>query len=295
MELVAAAKQYDGKSGAISVMSFADVFDTELWILWENRSITYLHMTEEELVSRYPAYDENGKPKEDPADYPDTENMGNTMIRKYLPQHWANVEELLREKKVAWMFGSPNSQSHWYDAYGFVCMDGTIYYMDTGKAEGNMQYVYASELSAVTEKGEAYTFVYTLMADGVRKMVPVKIEGTDAVQAVTVNNTQAVLQKDGTVVYSSTEDVPVPQDTVKATRFLVNTPIMETTDGRLVFIAEPETEICSWEDFSGVKNGATVDQIYMGAMPVIVFTDGSVQCDENHWLNGVTNVKVLNS
>ncbi len=131
------AAQYADKRGAMSVWT-ADNPDgpQELWILWEDYTVTYLHMTEAAFREKYqhskepelsiqPSWGFDDDPPLHEYDYFLNETW---RAREEQLMRWRCWEALLKDRKVEWLCGNgPTSNG----SYGMLTTDGTLIYFPT--------------------------------------------------------------------------------------------------------------------------------------------------------------------
>ncbi len=280
-----AAKKYDGKSDAVSVVCMNDTYVQELWILWKDGTVSYIHPTIKEVAKIYPAKDENGKLKEDPTDYEPFEPVGAVLYPGQLESHWAKVETSLQGKNAAWIFGDPFDFYEGEYYYGFVEQNGTIHYYDAEGAsfagDAEDPYVYADGTTWVTKAGKACSVFYLPSEN---RYQVTELVGEGAVQAVSTGEYSICLMRDGSVKHIG--EGTAANKSAKVYKLFAGTKWMERLDGTII----------SWygeKELSMIKD-APVDQI---VNDMILFDDGTVTEEfmpENWWMNGVTNVKVLN-
>ncbi len=284
-EWVNAAKTVDGKSGAVSVMSFTDSFTDELWVLWEDQTVSYLHMSAAELAKRYPAS------KENPSGYPTQDEVGG-INRIDLAKRWQTIENQLNGKKVEALFGGRRSV-YTDGGYGFATTDGNVYYFGwnvsaaqsdamvngngivtaDGKAVGIVtnnqapKAVVLCEKSAVAaDAGEYHGYLF-LLEDGTLMETTMK-RGTTEIEKTAVRDTQVV-------------------------RLFPDGGCYEKADGTLVFW---DAEV-SWERNPGsLKSPAGVDQM-VPEWDIILYRDGTLELNDKEqldWLRGSdVSIKVL--
>ena len=131
------AAQYEGKYGAISVWT-ADNPDgpQELWILWEDYTITYLHTTEEAFREKYqhskepelivePSWGFDDAPPLHEYDYFVNDKW---QAREEQLMRWRCWDALLKDQKAEWLFGNGPTAN---GSYGMLMTDGTLIYFPT--------------------------------------------------------------------------------------------------------------------------------------------------------------------
>ncbi|MBQ9083784.1 MAG: hypothetical protein IJY28_09870 [Clostridia bacterium] len=285
MEWVSAAKTVNGKSGAVSVVSFTDTFTEELWVLWTDGKVSYLHMTADELARRYPAS------KDNPTAYPAQDEVGG-INRIDLAGRWQSIEEQLSGKKVSVIFGGRRSV-YTDGGYGFATTDGNVYYFGwnvsaaksdalvngngvvtaDGKATAVVtnnqapKTVILCEKSAVAADGGEYYGYLFLLEDGTLMETTLK-RGTTEIAETAIRDTQVV-------------------------RLFPDSGCYAKADGTLVFW---DGEITSERKPDTLKSTANADQI-TPEWNMILYCDGTLEVDDDDaldWLRGVdVRIKVL--
>ncbi len=303
------AAKYEQKQGAMAVWNmrdtgFVDHVDEEVFILWDDGSVTFLHISEENFRKKY-------NHSKEPVIYKIEKSSG---VRYHLDDGWQELEsrlmrwrsweKLLEGKQVAWIF---DSDLPFRDCPGMVLTDGTLIYFprpwymistDTGKpyTEGVKQTTYTTVkpvagMHFITTAGRNNI----LTQYGVVK-VSVYASGADFRMVWPRDN---IVQASGDLILKSDGRLEIKKDAQKQYRALDEQYVRIfpgagyglTVDNRLVRYAHS----VNGPDEITLKENGKVDQLTDDL--VVVYEDGTIQYPADvpgaAWLAAVQKVRTL--